>query len=234
MMTTPPNSLATALPPLTMRATAKTRMNLALHHLFAACRFSARILEIEGIYKSQSVGAFWEEILHNALGVATLTAACLECYANEFYFEGSILANTLNSPATSAIADLIDKESVLRKYEVALAIRSGKTLPYGDLVIQNVDALIKLRNAVVHFRPEWFAEPGAHERLSRRLNQKFDPSPFLSGEPLFPSAWASASFASWALATVVEFLDYFCLEAGIANPLDPFRERLSEYSGNAL
>lgn len=225
---------AAVLPSLEMTATGKTRMNLALHHLFGACRFTARIRELEEAHESDIFGPFWEEVLHNALGVATLTVACLECYANEFYFEGSILATTLNPTATNAVAALIDKESILRKYEVALAIRSDKPLPYDAAVVQNVDALIRLRNAVVHFRPEWFAETGAHDKLSRRLDHKFAPSRFLPGEPLFPRAWASGSFSVWALKTAVEFLDYFCPEANVPNPLDLFRERISEYSANAL
>lgn len=225
---------AAVLPSLKMTATGKTRMNLALHHLFGACRFTARIRQIEQVHETDAFGPFWEEVLHNALGVATLTVACLECYANELYFEGSILSATLNPTATNAVAALIDKESILKKYDVALAIRSDKQLPYDAAVVQNVDALIRLRNAVVHFRPEWFAETGAHDRLSRRLEHKFSPSRFLSGEPLFPRAWASGSFSVWALKTAVEFLDYFCPEANVPNPLDLFRERISEYSGNAL
>lgn len=193
-------------------ATARTRTNLALHHLFAACRFSARIHDLERENAGQPFGTFWEEILHNALGVATLTAASLESYANEMYFEGSILGESLSAPAAAEVAELIDREPVLRKYAVALAVRGGKRLDFGATAVQNADALIKLRNAVVHFRPEWFGEQQAHLKLSKQLLHKFLPSPHLSSEPLFPRAWASASFSKWAIESSIDFLRYFYAE----------------------
>ena len=61
----------------------KTYTNLAPHHLLAARRFADRIREIEKEHESEPVGPFWNEILHNALGVVTLAVASLEGYANE-------------------------------------------------------------------------------------------------------------------------------------------------------
>ena len=113
--------------------TIRTRTNLALHHLFAA---------------------FWEEILQNSLGVAVLTVAALESYANEMYFEGSVLKLGVNAAAAADLAEIIDRESILTKYSLALSISADKRLDLGISVTQNVEALIKLRNAVVHFRPE--------------------------------------------------------------------------------
>ena len=192
-------------------------MNLALHHLFAACRFAARLQAIEQEYAGQAFGAFWEEALHNALGVATLTVASLESYANEMYFEGSILGSALTPAAAQELARLVDKESVLRKYSMALAVRTDKQLDLGSAPVQNVDALIKLRNAVVHFRPEWFM-----------------PSTFLPNEPIFPHSWASASFATWALRSTVDFLEHFYAEIDIVCPLHQFKTQLSSLSNNAI
>jgi len=41
------NASITETPNVTVTMTAKSRTNLALHHLFAACRFATRIGEIE-------------------------------------------------------------------------------------------------------------------------------------------------------------------------------------------
>ena len=218
----------------TVTATVKTRINLALHHLFAACRFAARLQAIEQEYSGQAFGEFWEEAFHNGLGVATLTVAALECYANEMYFEGSILGNTLTPAAAQELAQLVDKESVLRKYSMALAVRGGKQLDFGLAPVQNVEALIKLRNSVVHFRPEWFGEGGKHEKLSKVLQHKFLPSAFLPNEPIFPRSWASASFATWALQSTVAFLEYFYNEVDITCPLRQFKTQLSSLSNNAI
>jgi hypothetical protein len=222
------------LPAPQLTAHAKTRMSLSLHHLFAACRFATRITEVEQQNANAPFGEFWEEILHNALGVATMTVASLESYANELYFEGNAISPLLNAAAAAEFLALVDRESILRKYSVVLAIRTGKRLDSGNSHVQNVDALVKLRNAVVHFRPEWFEEQGEHEKLSKRLQHKFDPSHLLSAEPLFPRAWASHSFAQWALQSTITFLNYFYEEADLPNPLHPFTSHIQKLSGNAL
>jgi hypothetical protein len=218
----------------TMTATIKTRTNLAVHHLFAACRFSAKVKEIEAANSSQPFGGFWEEILQNSLGVATLTVAALESYANEMYFEGAVLKSGVNATAAAELAKVIDRESILKKYSIALAISANKKLNLGVPAIQNADALIQLRNAVVHFRPEWFGEPGTHEKLSNLLLHKFAPSPFLPSEPVFPRAWASHSFTVWALRTTFNFIEHFHQEANLPSVLVPFKKQLSELSANAL
>ncbi len=219
---------------LTVTATARTRTNLALHHLFAACRFTSSLRQVEEEHRGQPFGEFWEEILHNALAVAALTVASIESLANEMYFEGAILANSLNAAATGELSELVDRETILRKYAIALAFRANKGLDLGASPVQNADALIKLRNAVVHFRPEWSDEDNKHKKLSKILQHKFAPSSFLSNEGLFPRAWASGEFAGWALRTVVAFVDHFYGELGDPSPLDPFRPRLSELSRDVL
>ena len=215
-------------------ATLRTRTNLAIHHLFAACRFASRVALIERDNVGQPFGEFWEEILHNALAVATLTVASIESHANEMYFEGAILAPGLNPAAAAEFAEIIDAESIVRKYSVALAFRSGKRLNPGNLPVQNADALIKLRNAIVHFRPEWSGEQDKHDKLSKILQYKFKPSPFFPNEPVFPRAWASHAFCVWSLKTAVQFLEHFYVEVGIPSPIEQFKPQLSRLSENAL
>jgi hypothetical protein len=214
--------------------TAKTRFNLALHHLFSACKAASRVRASETANAGQPFGEFWEDILHDSLTVAALTVACLESYANEFYFEGSALARDLPPNAADLVASIVDRENVLSKYDVAVAIRTGKRLDLGRPHVQNADALIKLRNALLHFRPEWFGEQDKHKSLSKLLAYKFDPSPFLTGEGLFPRAWASASFSEWAVRSTIAFLDQFCSDADLTNPTLQFMDRIRRHSGIAL
>lgn len=209
-------------------------MNLSLHHLFAACRFASRIGEVERANAGEPFGPFWDEILHNALGVATLTVAALESYVNELYFEGNAIASALNPATAEELQELTDMKPMLSKYSLVLAVRSRRRLHRGNSVVQNVNALISLRDAVVHYRSEWFGEQIKHERLSKHLQYRFSPSPFLPPEPLFPMAWASHGFAVWALKSTVDFVDYFHSEAGMPSPLEQFRANLKTLSDNAL
>jgi len=215
-------------------AQARTRTNLALHHLFAACRFAAQLRRVELANQGAPFGPFWEEILQNALGVATLAVAALESYANQYYADGALESSALNDAAATMIARLVDREDILTKFDLALSLRSGKSLDRGALVVQNVDTLIKLRNAVVHFRPEWQDEQTLHAKLSRQLAHRFDGSPFFAEEALFPRGWASGSFAAWALQSTVAFLDHFCSEAALPSKLEKFRTRLQELSEGAV
>jgi hypothetical protein len=224
----------TELDPVKLAAHARTAVNLSIHHLLAACRCAARVREVETSHANHPFAGFWEEILQNALGVTTLTAASLECFANELYFEGAAVASVLSSAAAEECLDLVDREPILRKYSLVLALRTQKRLDRGAPMVQNVDALLRLRNALVHFRPEWFGVQGNHEKLSKQLQYRFAPSPFLPGEPLFPRAWASHSFAEWAVRSTVSYLDYFYTEANVKNPIAQFRQRLVSVSGYAL
>jgi len=212
----------------------RTRTNLALHHLLAAGRYAAQIAIVEQENKGQPLGPFWDEILQNSLGVVTLSVAALECYANELWFEHAPARPEMNEAAAEKISELIDRESVITKYSLALSLYTGKSLELGCEPVQNVDALIKLRNGVVHFRPEWFGSQAKHEKLSKQLGGRFVPSQFFPNEPLFPRAWATGDFAYWAIRSTVNFLDYYYSEAGLPNPLEKFKSRLEEVSAVAF
>lgn len=219
---------------VTLSATIRTRVHFSLHHLFAACRSASRIKELEVSNSDKELGDFWSEILQNALCVTTASVAALESYANELYFEGGVLKSDVPPAAALELASLIDKEAVLNKFAVAHTVRLGAVLDRGRQEVQDVQALIRLRNAVVHFRPEWADAPVDHARLSNVLRYKFETSPFLPGQPIFPMAWASASFGAWALRSTVGFLDYFFTQISATCPLAQFREKLSAASGGLI
>ncbi len=213
---------------------ARTRVNLALHHLLAACRGCAAISSIETAHQGAAYGPFWEEILHNALSVSALSVAAIEAYANQLYCDGVLEKAGIKAAASMEIMALVDREQILNKYSLVLSLHKGVALNRGATAVQNTDALIKLRNAVVHFQPEWFDEQDKHDKLSKILTYKFQPSPFLQGEPIFPRAWASHSFATWALTTTVAFINYFHDQLGTESFLKKWRPRLAELSAGAL
>lgn len=205
-------------------ATAKTAMRLSLHHLLAADRFAERIGELERENAGRGFDEFWEEIFQNALGVATLSVAALECHANELFFEHRAICPPLNSVAAEVVVEAIDRKSILEKYDAVLAIRQGRRLKKSCSRVQDADALIRLRNAVIHFRMEWFGEQKAHEKLSRQLRDKFETSSFLH-ESIFPRAWASHSFAVWAIKVVYAFVEHFSNEASLENVFCNYKEK---------
>ena len=218
----------------TATATARCRTNLALHHLFAACRFAAQIGQIERDNVGKPFGDFWEEIFQYSLGVATLTVALLESYVNEHLADGALSNGSLPSKATESIAALIDREPILVKFNLVLELRTGRSLDFGANVVQCADLLIKLRNSVIHFRPEWDDESATLAKLSSKLQNRFMSSPYFPNEDLFPRAWATRSFSSWALQSTIAFLEHFGQESGLDSKLAPFRERLSLFSDGSV
>ncbi len=218
----------------TVQATLRTRTGLALHHLLAAGRCAAQVSVLENQNVGKSLGPFWDDIFQNSLCVVTLSVAALECYANELWFEQAPVRPDVNETAAEQLSVLVDRESVLKKYSLALALRTGRKMEFGCEPVQNADTLIKLRNGVVHFRPEWFDAQVEHDRLSKRLDGKVASSQFLPNEPIFPRAWATGDFASWAIRSTVNFLDYFYTESGLPSPVDKFKPRLEELSNVVL
>ena len=66
-------------------------------------------------------------------------------------------------------------------------LRTNHGLNKGEAAFDNVAALIKLRNALVHFKPEWSDEKREHLKIEKRLKGKFQLSPFLSpNDEFFP------------------------------------------------
>ncbi len=219
---------------ISVSATLRTRVNLALHHLLAACRNASRIRQLELEHQGEPFGAFWEEVLHCSLSVVSLTVASIESYANEVLADSAGLPESMNAQATKEIADIIDRKPILDKFRIALSLISGATLPKDGDVYRRTKLLIDVRNAVVHFRPEWFDSQAEHQKLSAKLAGEVTGSPFLGNEPLFPRAWASSAFADWSLRTTIAYLDAFFAAAGVKNSLSDFKPQLSALAGIEL
>jgi hypothetical protein len=212
--------------PDTASIVVRTRMGLGLHHLLAAARFASRVQEVEQANQGRELGNFWDEIFQYSLGVSTSCVACLESYANELYFEGAHKAPNVSDTALTILADLVGSKPLLQKFSIALALRINRPLDQGQGPVQDIAALIKLRNAIVHFQPEWFDAQAEHAKVSRLLTHRVQASPFLPDEPLFPRAWASAHFAQWAVRSTVQFLVEYYSQAGLPDPLKQFRDRI--------
>ncbi len=227
-------ALVGSLPALSGALTAKQRSNLSLHSLLCACRLSEQIGRVERENTEQPFGEFWEEILQCSIGVAMLSVAALESSANEYLADEVLETASLPPFANKVLYKALDRESVLSKFDFLLQLRSGKGLERGSNVVQNAELLIKVRNAVVHFRPEWLGESGAHADLSTQLKRRFEPSMYFSEEQLFPRAWASRSFSVWALKSTVNFIEHFAMSSGLENKLSPFREKLTRLSDGAV
>lgn len=206
----------------TVMARASLRTNLALHHLLGAARFARQASQVEQANAGRPFGPFFEELIHLATAAVTLSVASLEAFANELFADGTKRFPSYSSEVLDAIWMLAEQRPFMEKYDLALTLNGVAPFDKGTPVYQNVDALVHLRNALIHFKPEWDDAQVKHKKLSARLQSKFAPSPFLPAhEPLFPRGCMSHGCAEWAVKSVADFLADFQLRLKMEAKIDP-------------
>ena len=191
-------------------ARARHRVQFTLPHYMAAAEYARAVIQIERENHGAPFGPFWDRITRSAISCVLSLAAGLESHVNELFVDRAQTFPSLDSKLMDELWRSYERESILFKYKVALRLRTGSDhLILSRYPGQAVDLLIDLRNALVHFKPEWSDESDEHSDLSDRMRHKFTPSPWLSTEQLFPRAWQSASCMRWALRACLDFTEEF-------------------------
>jgi len=209
------SATGTALASSTVSAQARTLQNFAVQHMLAAALFSRRVGELERTHAGAPFGPFWEEILHCATASVMTSTASLEAYTNELFFERATVFPGYRSELLDRLWETFEQKSVLEKFEFALLLRGCPPLDRGVRPYQDMAALIALRNALMHFKPEWDDEATRHAKISRHLEGRFSPSPFLTDALIFPRRWATHACTAWAVKSALDFADEFERAAGL-------------------
>jgi hypothetical protein len=155
-----------------------------------------------------------------------LSVAALEAAINEFYLEvqdkSHIGVGEVTADQCVVMGELweeIDQFSILKKYELALAFCGRDKLDRGAEPFQSAAALIDLRNALVHFKPEWDHSLDRHLLLHERLKNKFADCALslrAEGKMLwFPHACMGLGCANWAVESARRFANHFAISMGI-------------------
>ena len=80
---------------------------------------------------------------------------------------------------------------MLEKFEVASMLRDRPAVAKDRSSHQDVAAVIKLRNALVHFKSEWEGDQTTHAKVTAVLRGKYRLDS--GADPGFPSSWAGHS-----------------------------------------
>jgi hypothetical protein len=112
--------------------------------------------------------------------------AHLESYANELFVDMNQNFPGVRQELLEKLWSDYERKSILEKFDLALLLREEASMRVAGVEsFQSVEALVRLRNALMHFKPEW--EPAKHKQLSSELRNFFKPSEFLANDPgLFP------------------------------------------------
>jgi hypothetical protein len=208
-------------------ATTNVRTNLSVVHLLSASKFCRATGIIEQANIQNQFGEFWDDIQTQAIATVLTAVAGLEAFANELFVDHAEVFSELRIGVMEKLWELYEQKSILDKYEFALLLRNGVKLERDAAPYQGIAALIKLRNALTHYKPEWSDQESEHAKVSKQLKGRATASSFFSrDERLFPRAWACHGTTKWAVTSVTDFILDFEKRASINSRLAPFETRL--------
>lgn len=118
------------------------------------------------------------------------------------------------------VADLIDDQRTLERYECVLHLLHKAPLQIGIHPFQDAELVVGLRNEIVHYKSKW-GDDLAGIKLFKGLESKnHRRPPFFpeSGVNFFPHQCLSADCAAWAVETCAEFLATFYCHLGVIMP----------------
>jgi hypothetical protein len=106
--------------------------------------------------------------------------------------------------------------NVLGKWELLLVCAGKHALNRGAAPYQDAQFVVRLRNAVVHYRSENVSADSTHD-MEAWLRGKFDDSRLMvgSGNPWWPDHCLGHGCAAWATRSAVAFADRVSDELGL-------------------
>ena len=204
-------------------ATLHLKHSFSTQHLRAAKHFATQAARIE----TRCVGLDRPApVSHRAYitGAVISAVAGLESSINELYLEAvdrNVKAlKGLTEAQVLALSGHWRKNNrdanTLGKYQRAL--RMCKVAQFRPKAQPFTDALdlVKLRNALIHYAPEWDDETKEHAHLKTRLNNKFPLNRLTKQASLwFPHRCLGSGCARWAWETAFALLNEFCSRLGL-------------------
>ncbi len=212
----------------TVEARGDSRVNLSVPHLISAATYAVQLRSVEAANSGKEFGEFWNDVFACATATVFASVAALESYANELFIDHQTVFPELRPEVMAKLWELYEQKPPLEKFDFALILKTGKALDRGGSPYQDVATAIKLRNGLMHFKPEWFSEQEEHAKLSQALKNRATHSPLLPAqEPLFPRAWASYATSAWVVRSVFAFLVDFERNAQVEARISKHQERFN-------
>jgi hypothetical protein len=146
------------------------------------------------------------------------STASLEAYANELFFDRAAMLP--GHALSKSWWTKHEQDSTVKKFALALSLRNCPNMNEAARSFVDVKALIKLRNALTHYKAEWSNEADRQRRTSEHLQGRFTLSSFLPNDPLFPKGWASHGATKWAVESCLAFAEEFEKLAGLPAKYD--------------
>lgn len=208
---------------LTASFSARVKHSFSPQHLEAARRFAAAARGVEEGGPSALTPSIQGDHRANVTASIMSAVAFLEASINELFLEARdnhrqpLLG--LSEEGRLLLATQwhdVQRFPTLRKYQTVLVAAGAAKFDKCAALFHDASDLVKLRNALVHYEPNWDDELGKHDSIEKRLRGKFDPNPMVSSRTLwFPHQCLGAGCAEWCVRVAEDFSRQFTDRLGI-------------------
>jgi hypothetical protein len=225
------------------------RTILSRRHIQCALICAKESSKIEDHYRKENTwemnAPFHQEEQAYACGAIISSIAYLESLINEFFNDCHYNIDHIKplGPKTIQFLDTQNKKGfkckrkdrkqskIFCKYQTAYSIIKNKGIDTEQGLCQNLFDLIRLRNELVHYTPEFQFEEGDPYSLNH-LQGRFSENIFMinTGNPFFPWKCLGSGCAKWAVETSIDFTDFFFNDIGFVDKLSGIRKMQSDLS----
>lgn len=205
--------------------TAKQHSNFDYIHLNSARLFVDLALAIDNdpLYQESAPQDIIDSYMSYVSSVIICSVAALESTINQIIVDRRMGLSTVKPKCGSIIFSKYDKlkpdkdllgqlseiSTVMLKYDVVSFLLNEKIIPHNKLK-EDTCYLIKIRNALIHFTPEWDNNLVIHRKLESSRKNRFTDCHFHDSKALFfPYRCLSGSCASWSYNTASSFIEIF-------------------------
>ncbi|NOR76885.1 MAG: hypothetical protein GQ523_00275 [Methanophagales archaeon] len=203
---------------LGVSVTASVKTNFSSHHMLSAAHFARQSAIIEKNYKDGITDELRAEHRAYVTGAIIVSVASLEATINDVFISAIDNDNLFKDfdPSIPKVLsefwtwDVVERSSILEKYRCVLAVANKEAFDHGNPPYQEVNDLIKLRNALVHYKPEWDTDLKNHKGIENRLKSRFNINPFShDNDAFFPKKCLGHGCAEWSVQSVIKFIEDF-------------------------
>jgi hypothetical protein len=230
---------------MTDSVTVKSRKYLSIQLVQSAAYFAREARSIEANSAPPSKP---DHLQHQSyvIGAVWMATGFLEADINELFSDAAEDYKEHLSPLDKDVIDLLGsmwkrgiprtaRYHILEKYEIFLELARKKAFDRGIAPYQDVQAMIDLRNALMHHEPEWMLvgstappQPADAHILEKRLKGRFKTNPLTAaGNPFYPDKCLGYGCAKWCVESSINFVDQFCKGLGTKPTFDHVRTTLN-------
>ncbi len=209
----------------TLSAPLSVKTNFSDHHMLSAAPFARQSAIIEKSYKDGITDELRAEHRAYVTGAIIVSVASLEATINEVFIsarDNDNLFKGFDPTIPKVLAklwslDVVKRSRFFEKCRFVLEVAEKEAYDQNKSPYLEVDYLIKLRNALVHYKPDVDTNLDYHKKLENWLKSRFNINPFShDNDAFFPKKCLGHGCAEWAVQSSIKFIEDFYNRMGFS------------------